>query len=404
MALTDTQLKRAKPRQKPYELADGNGLVAEVMPSGTIAWRYRYRLNGKREKVSFGRYPAISLAKARSKAAGFAVKVAEGESPMREKKATKLAAQTPHILEDFARFWLKEVVEKTRKDTKQIRRYLEKDIFPAIGRKRLSEVSPADVLDITDRIKGRGSEQAALVIRNILKRMYAFAIGRQVTDKNPAAAIQARYIAQLKSRDRVLSRDEIGKVMGTIYRSSMKNGNKIALHLLLITMVRKTELTEARWEHVDLGKKEWLIPETKNGKPHIVYLSNQAKKLFEELRAMAGDSPYVMPSRSNPAKPICASTLNHALDALSISTARGFVIHDLRRTASTHLHEMGHPSDAIEKCLNHSIQGVRGVYNRAEYAEPRRRMLQQWADMVDSWTSGAKVVSIGSVKQTASIG
>lgn len=398
MALTDTQLKRAKARAKPYELPDGAGLVAEVMPSGTVAWRYRYRLDGKREKVSIGKYPAVSLAKARAKAAEFAVMVAAGESPMREKKAEKLARHTPHILEDFAKLWLTEVVEKTRKDSEQIRRYLHKDVFPAFGRKRLAEVTPADVLALTDRIKARGSEQAALLIRNILKRLYAYAIARQVVDTNPAAAIQARYIAQSKTRDRVLSKDEIAQVMRTVYRSSMRTANKLALHMLLLTMVRKTELTEARWEHVDMKRGEWHIPEPKNGKPHIVYLSEQAKALFEEMRAMAGDSPFVLPSRSNPRKPIAASTLNHALEALGIETDRGFVIHDLRRTASTHLHEVGFASDVIEKALNHTIGGVRGVYNRAEYASQRRDMLQQWADMVDQWVKGADVVTIGTMR------
>jgi integrase len=177
----------------------------------------------------------------------------------------------------------------------------------------------------------------------------------------------------------------------------MKTSNKVALHLLLLTMVRKTELTEARWEHVDMKRGEWHINETKNGKPHIVYLSEQAKKLFEELRVMAGDSPYVLPSRSNPKKPLSDSTLNHALDALGLSLAREFVIHDLRRTASTHLHEAGFSSDVIEKAMNHTIGGVRGVYNRAEYADQRRDMLQQWADMVEQWVKGADVVSIGSV-------
>jgi len=394
MGLTDTQLKRAKPRQKAYELADGGGLVAEVLPSGTVAWRYRYRLNGKREKVSFGKYPAVSLAKARAKAAEYAVMIAGGDSPMREKKAEKLARITPHILDDFAKLWLTEVVEKTRKDSKQIRRYLDKDILPTLGRKALSEITPADVLTVTDRIKARGSEQSALLIRNILKRLYAYAIARQVATTNPAAAIEARYIAQQRARDRALSKDEIGKVMRSIHRSSMRTSNKVALHLLLLTMVRKTELTEARWEHVDLEHGEWHIPETKNGKPHIVYLSEQARRLFEELKAMAGNSLYVMPSRSSLEKPIASSTLNHALDALGIETDRGFVIHDLRRTASTHLHEAGFASDVIEKALNHTIGGVRGIYNRAEYAEQRRQMLQQWADMVDAWMTSAEVVSI----------
>ncbi|MCZ6732383.1 MAG: integrase arm-type DNA-binding domain-containing protein, partial [Gammaproteobacteria bacterium] len=333
MGLTDTQLRKARPRAKSYELADGGGLVAEVMPSGTIAWRYRYRLNGKREKVTIGKYPAVSLAKARAKTVEFAVVVEAGGSPMREKKAAKLAARIPHFLEDFARMWLIEVVEKTRKDTRQIQLYLERDVFPAFGRKRLSEITPTDILTLTDRIKGRGSEQSALLVRNILKRMFAYAIARLVATTNPAAKIEARYIATAKSRDRVLTKDEIGEVMRTIYQSSMRIANKVALHLLLITMVRKTELTQANREHLDLECGEWHIPETKNRKPHIVYLSTQATELFEELLAMAGDSPYVLPGRSNPTKHIAASTLNCALYALGFPLSRGFVIHDLRRTA-----------------------------------------------------------------------
>jgi len=399
MSLTDTQLKRVKPRTKPYELADGGGLVAEVMPSGTIAWRYRYRLNGRREKVSIGKYPAVSLAKARAKATDYAVMVAGGESPMREKRGAKLAERTPGRVSDFAEFWLTEVIDKTRKDATQIRRYVKKDILPTLGAKRMVEVTTTDILAITDRLKARGSEQAALLVRNIIKRMFAFAIARQVATNNPAAAIQAKYIAQAKARDRALSSDEIGEVLRAVYKSSMQTGNKVALHLLLITMVRKSELINARWEHVDMKKGEWLIPDTKNGKPLIVYLSQQAKSLFEELRAMAGTSPYVLPSRSDPRRPISKTTINAALDALGINRSRGFVIHDLRRTASTHLNEAGFQSDVIEKALNHTMGGVRGVYNRAEYAPQRRDMLQQWSDMVELWQKGAEVVPIGKNKR-----
>lgn len=399
MALTDTQLKRVKPHTKPYELADGGGLLAEVMPTGTIAWRYRYRLNGRREKVSIGKYPAVSLAKARAKATDYAVMVADGESPMREKRGAKLAERTPGRVSDFAEFWLTEVIDKTRKDAKQIHRYVKKDILPTLGSKRMVEVTATDILAITDRLKARGSEQVALLVRNIIKRMFAFAIARQIAITNPAAAIQAKYIAQAKARDRTLSSDEIGEVLRAVYKSSMQTGNKVALHLLLITMVRKSELINARWEHVDMKKGEWLIPDTKNGKPLIVYLSEQAKSLFEELRAMAGASPYVLPSRSNPHKPICKTTINAALNALGVNRSRGFVIHDLRRTASTHLNEAGFQSDVIEKALNHTMGGVRGVYNRAEYAPQRRDMLQQWADMVDGWMKGAEVVTIGKAKK-----
>src|SRR5690606_38673786 len=108
----------------------------------------------------------------------------------------------------------------------------------------------------------------------------------------------ARYIAVSKPRERVLSREEVGEVMRLIYRSSMRTANKVALHLLLLTMARKTELTQARWEDVDFDGGEWTIPETKNGKAHVVYLSDQAKALFADLKTMAGESPWVLPSRS----------------------------------------------------------------------------------------------------------
>ncbi len=114
---------------------------------------------------------------------------------------------------------------------------------------------------------------------------------------------------------------------------------------------------------------------------------------------MVGDSPCVLPNRSDPKRPMAASTLNRALGALALPPSRGFVIHDLRRTASTHLHETGFPSDVIEKALNHTIGGVRGIYNRAEYAEQRRVMLQQWADMVEQWIRGSEVRTIGAAKR-----
>jgi len=392
--LTDTQLKRAKPRAKAYELADGDGLIAEVMPTGTIAWRYRYRLEGRREKVSIGKYPAVSLAKARAKGADFAVMIADGKSPMREKREKRIARKTPHILQDFARSWLRDVVEKTRQDAKQIKRYLEKDVFPTLGNKRLSDVTPADVLAITDRIKRRGAEQSALLVRNIVKRLYAYAIARQVATSNPAEALEARHIAQTKSRERVLSRDEVGQLIRAVNRSSMRTSNKAALSLLLITMVRKTELTGARWENVNLETGEWEIPDTKTGKPHLVYLSAQAKALFEELKALAGDSPFVLPSDRRSTQPIAESTLNVAVRGLKLSNFKPFVVHDFRRTASTHLHEAGFSSDVIEKALAHHIGGVRGIYNRAEYASQRKEMLQQWANMVDAWKAGTEIVPI----------
>ena len=400
MALTDTALRALKARGKPYQVADGGGLVIEVMPGGAKVWRLRYRLAGKPEKLTIGKYPAVSLAKARLRREEARVMLAEGRSPAGAAQAAKRALRDPgpggNTLAEFARYWLAEVAEKANKNPRNVRRYVETDIVPGLGGKRLEDVTPADVLTLCDRIKKRGADQSALQVRNILKRIYAYAIARLRAEFNPAAALEARYIATAKSRDRALTKDEIGKLLRSVYGSSMRRAHKLAIHLLLLTMVRKADLIGAKWEHVNLDAGTWEIPETKTGKPHIVYLSRQVRELFSELRELACGSPYVLPSRSRLQEPIAHSTLNVAIRALGVEIA-DFVLHDFRRSASTHLHEAGFPADVVEKALAHTIGGVRGIYNRAEYAEQRRAMLQQWADMVESWLNakGAEVVTLG---------
>lgn len=396
MALTDTAIRALKAREKPYQRADGGGLVLEVMPGGAKVWRLRYRLNGRPEKLTLGHYPDVSLAKARLRREECKVQIADARSPAREAQAVKReqreSATSGNTLADFAGYWLTEVAEKALKNPRNIRRYVEKDIVPTLGATRLDEVTPADVLALCDRIKKRGADQSALQVRNVLKRIYAFAIARLRVQFNPAAAIEASYIATAKSRDRALSRDEIGKLLRGVYASSMRRAHKLALHLLLLTMVRKADLIGARWEHVDLDAGEWHIPETKTGRPHVVYLSRQAAALFKELHELACGSEYVLPSRSSLKKPIAESTLNVAIRALGLEIA-DFVLHDFRRTASTHLHEACFASDVVEKALAHEIGGVRGIYNRAEYADQRRAMLQQWADVVDAWIDARNVVT-----------
>jgi integrase len=187
----------------------------------------------------------------------------------------------------------------------------------------------------------------------------------------------------------------------------MKRAHKLALHLLILCMVRKGELIGARWEEIDLEKAEWTIPPhdratLDNGRkitgmkmdhPHYVSLSQQAVAMFEELKGLASGSEWVFPSNRSLKQPIAHSTLNVVVRALDVDV-RDFVIHDFRRTASTHLHEAGFNSDWIEKCLAHETKGIRGVYNRAQYADQRREMLQWWANFVDSQIQdgGGKVI------------
>lgn len=427
MALTDTKLRNLKAGDKAYQEADDAGLFLEVMPGGSKVWRMRYRLASKQEKITLGEYPVYSLAEARSWRDDCKALAGRGLSPMALKrgdaipddaaptvkelaqlfirswcmkavekvKAKEAETKAADTLEAFARRWYREVVEPNNSNPRNVRRVLEKDVIPAIGAKQLGDVTVTDVLAITDKIKNRGADQMALQTRNVLKRLFAYAIGREKITFNPAAAVESKYIANAKSRDMALTSDEVGRLLRAIYQSSMKRAHKLALHLLILCMVRKSELIEAKWAELDLTKAEWTIPgeRMKKDKPHLVSLSRQAVAMFEELKRLASGSEWVFPSRGDLKQPIAKSTLNVAVRALEIDV-RDFVIHDFRRTASTHLHEAGFNSDWIEKCLAHETKGIRGVYNRAQYADQRREMLQWWADFVDSQIqeSGGKVI------------
>jgi integrase len=438
MALSDTKLKNLKPADKGYQEADEGGLFVEVMPGGAKVWRMRYRIGGrgaKQEKITLGDYPTYSLAEARTWRDDCKILAGRGLSPMglrrgdtipedaapavkelaqafirewclktREKVRIKEeAAKEADTVEAFARRWYAEIVEPANSSPRNIKRVLDKDVIPAIGSKQVADVTVTDILAITDKIKNRGADQMALQTRNVLKRLFAYAIAREKTQFNPAAAIEAKFIASAKSRDVALSSEEVGKLLRAIYQSSMKRAHKLALHLLILCMVRKGELVGARWEEIDLEKAEWTIPPNdratlesgrkitgmKMDHPHLVSLSQQAVAMFEELKGLASGSEWVFPSRGSLNQPIAHNTLNKAVQGMELDIQQ-FVIHDFRRTASTHLHEAGFNSDWIEKCLAHETKGIRGVYNRAQYADQRREMLQWWADFVDSQIQDGK--------------
>lgn len=428
MALTDAKLRSLKPADRPFQLSDGGGLFVEVMPGGAMPWRLRYRLYGKQEKVTLGDYPAYSLADARLWRDDCTALVERGVSPMalkrgdaipndvavavkeraqkfiddwclhvRKKIEAKAAeARAASTVQAFAERWFSEVAEPSNSNPRNIRRILDKDVIPGMGDKQVAEVTADDVLAITDKIKARGADQMALATRNVLKRLFAYAIARGLTKFNPAAAVEAKYIATAKSRDVALSSDEVGRLLRSIYQSSMKRANKLALHLLILCMVRKSELIEARWDEVDFDEAVWSIPgeRMKKDRPHVVPLSKQALAMFEELKGLSSGSDFIFPSRSSLNKPIAHSTLNVAVRTLDLDV-RDFVLHDFRRTASTLLHEAGFNSDWIEKCLAHETKGIRGVYNRAEYIGHRREMLQWWADFVDAQIEEGRKVIIG---------
>ena len=395
MALTEIALKALKPRDKPYTLADDRGLYVEVLTTGSLIWRYRYRLDGKQEKLTLGKYPALSLRNARLKRDEAARTVALGHSPAEQKQLAKVPALDTITVAEFGERFFREVVAKDRQDVSNPRRYFEKSVVPVIGAKPVREVTTDDVRTIIWRKKDEGFDAAAGQLRSVLKRMFDYALTCGLAPINPVLALPMRHVHRSRSRDRALSPDEIRDFLRAAFESNIRRQFKLALHLILLTMVRKSELLLARWSDVDFEQAEWHIPaeHSKTGKPHIVYLSRQAVELFRELKVLADTSELVLPGRGSRTKTFAHNSINTALKtALQGQTIPAFTIHDLRRTASTLLHENGWPSDVVEKALNHTIGGVRGVYNRAEYAPQRREMLQFWADYIESLITSGKVI------------
>lgn len=403
MALTDTALKALKPKEKTYTVADERGLYVEVFPTGGIVWRYRYRIAGKREKLTLGKYPALTLKNARIKRDEAAQAAAMDKSPAKQKQLAKLTSADATSVADFGERFFREVVAKDRQDVTIPRRYFDKAVVPAIGTKRVRDVTTEDVRAIIWKKKDEGFDAAAGNIRGVLKRLFDYAMTAGLVSVNPVLALPMRHVHKAKSRERALSPDEIRQFLLAAFESNIRRQFKIGLHLILLTMVRKSELLLARWVHVDFEQAEWHIPaeHSKTGKPHIVYLSRQSLALFKELQVLADGSELVMPGRGSLTKPFAHNAINSALKvALTGQDIPAFTIHDLRRTASTLLHENGWASDVVEKALNHTIGGVRGVYNRAEYEPQRREMLQFWADYIEQLMTSGKVI-LGRFKQVA---
>lgn len=403
MALTDTALKALKPKDKPYTVADDRGLYVEVFPTGGIVWRYRYRIGGRREKLTLGKYPALTLKNARLKRDEAAQAAAMDKSPAQQKQLAKRAAADATTVAEFGERFFREIVAKDRQDITVPQRYFDKSIVPAIGAKPVHDVSVEDVRAIIWKKKDEGFDAAAGEVRGVLKRMFDYAMTAGLVQVNPVLSLPMRHVHRAKSRERALSPDEIRKFLVAAFESNIRRQFKIGLQLILLTMVRKSELLLARWSHVDFEQAEWHIPaeHSKTGKPHIVFLARQALALFEELQILASGSELVLPGRGSLTKPFAHNAINNALKvALAGQDIPAFTIHDLRRTASTLLHENGWPSDVVEKALNHTIGGVRGVYNRAEYEPQRREMLQFWADYIDQLLASGRVV-IGRFRQVA---
>jgi integrase len=390
MSLTDARVKALKPTTSRYLETDGRGLSMDVLPSGKKTWIFKYRRNGKQERMTLGQYPDLSLADARAERDRLAQKVVKGESPAEQRR--KQRAGGDPTLAQFSEKYYREVVLKDRKDPAPTKRYLDKEIAPHLGGKLLKDVTVLDVQKLIYRKRDAGKVSTALHLRIVLKGLFDYGLELQLCEMNPAVQVSRRYIGKLRKRERALSPNDLRIFLRTLDEADLNRQFKLALRILMLTLVRKGELLQASWEHVDFDAGVWTIPaaHTKTNQQHVVYMSSQVADLFRELHVIACGSPFVLPGQGM-RRPLSAVTLNNALARIKFDLAH-FTIHDFRRTGSTILNGKGFAPDVVEAALGHQIPGVRGIYNRSRYEEEQKRMLQFWGDYVDSIVNGSNVI------------
>lgn len=407
MTLTHTQLQALRPKAKPFKKSDRDGLYVEVLPSGAITWRFQYYFHGKREKVTFGRYPDLGLADARKRRDEAAALLAAGTSPARAKQEGKLElraeAARASTFEKLAERWFAEDVSgRSQKWQYTIRLWLERDIYPAIGTLDPRAITSADVAKLVDAAVSRGAPASANKLRTICLQIFDYAIDRDELAANPATKVRRVKTPDSKSH-RALTSYEIRPFLEALDAASSRTANKIAIRMMLLTLCRKDEVRSAKWSEFDLANAVWEIPaeRMKMRRAHRVYLSRQVLKLLDELKPLSHGSDFLFPHSTFLTKPIGLSTINYVFDRLNLAGAR-FVPHGFRATASSILNEANFRHDVIERQLAHKEPNeVRAVYNQAEYAHERRDMLQWWADYVETLQDGANVVPINARRSVA---
>src|SRR5437763_1090693 len=395
-SLSDTRVRGAKPRERPYKLFDERGLYLLVTPTGGRLWRLRYRMGGREKLISLGAYPDVPLKRAREKRDEARRLIADDIDPSAERQAKRAA-----LLETFegvAKEWLELQSKSLAPETISILgARLKSALYPYLGSKPVAEITAQELLGALRRIEARGRHETAHRVRALAGRVlrYAVATGRAQHD---VAADLKEALAPVKSKNfaSVTDPKRVGELLRAIHGYSGQPVTALALKLAPLVFVRPGELRAAEWSEFDLENAEWRIPgaRMKMGDPHVVPLAHQALAILRELQPLARGGRYLFPSLRTRDRPMSDNTINAALRRLGY-TSEEQTGHGFRSMASTLLNEQGFPPDVIELQLAHTERNkVRAAYNKAQRLAERRKMMQAWADYLDGLRTGAQVIPL----------
>jgi integrase len=402
MPLTTKKIESTKPSTKAQRVWDSGGLYLEVAPTGGKWWRWKYRHAGKEKRISFGTFPEVTIREARDARDTARKLLNAGTDPSAQRKLEKRARviAAANSFEAVAREWYgKNTRVWTDKHADDVRRRLEKNLFPEIGHKPIVEVNAPELLDAVRKIEARGAYDLAHRMIGVAGQVFRYAVATHRCKSDPSRDLRGALTPHKRRNQAAVKLDELPELLRAIdgYDKIGDLQTRLALRLLCLTFVRTSELIGAKWSEfseLEGNAPTWIIPaeRMKMKLEHMVPLSSQAVEVLRDLRTLAGDSEYVLPGR-NRDKPISNNTLLFALYRLGY---RGKMTgHGFRAVASSMLNEAGFRSDAIERQLAHKERNaVRGAYNRAEYLPERRKMMQQWANTLDALAKGADVVPL----------
>lgn len=385
--LTDIIAKNAKPKEKIFRLFDEKGLYLEINPKGGKYWRFKYRFDGKENRLALGVYPEVSLKEAREKRDAIRKQVSNGINPAQEKKLIKLTRliNAENSLENVAREWHEKQKQRyTAKHSKTVLKRLEADIFPLLGSRPINQITAAELLLTVQKIEKRGAIDLAHRALQTAGQIWRYAIATARAERDISADLRGALTVRKKVNHANLKEDELPEFLRKLAHYDGELQTRLALGMLVLTFVRTSELRGARWEEINFETREWHIPaeRMKMREKHIVPLSKQVIELLQQVRRLHNNPDFVFPSHITPHKPISENTLIFAIYRMgyhSKATAHGF-----RATASTILNEKNFRADVIEKQLAHGERNkVRASYNHAQYLPERKEMMQWWADHLD---------------------
>jgi len=388
--LTDSKIRSTKPGDRPLKLFDGGGLYLLVNPTGSRWWRLKYRFGGKERGLSLGVYPTVTLKDARERRDEARRLIAKGLDPSSERQSAK--ASQVETFEKIAEEWLALQSRKLTPATlRKARWMLETFVYPRLSSRPIAEITPPDLLMALRAIESRGTHETAHRTKQRCGQIFRFAVATGRATRDITVDLRGA-LAPVVSKNHAAITDptKIGALLRAIDSYDGHRMTGIALKLSALLFVRPGELRAAAWSEFDLDAAQWRIPaqRMKMGERHIVPLARQAIPLLRELRKLnAWSDTYVFPSLRTSCRPMSENTMNAALRRLGY-TGDEMTSHGFRAMASTCLNELGWHPDVIELQLAHGERNkVRAAYNRAERLAERRKMMQAWADYLDSLRS-----------------